>query len=245
MSEPAPIVLVVDDDANFRRALHRLLQTEALQVELFSSAEELLKRCPLDGPGCILLDLQLPRRSGLDLQAEFAARGITTPIVFLTGHGDIGSSVTAMKAGAVDFLTKPVQKAALMAALAQAFARDRTRRAADARKREALVRLRSLTPRETDVLRLVIAGMLNKQIAGQLGTSEATIKIHRGRVMQKMQVTSVADLVRAAEAAGVHAVTPGGDPAARPADPKLDRLDASRKTRPSDTGAGQSYQQKV
>ena len=203
MNEPSPIVLVVDDDAGFRRALHRLLKAEALEVELFSSAEELLKRGPLDGPGCILLDLQLPGGSGLDLQTKFAARGITTPIVFLTGHGDIGSSVTAMKAGAVDFLTKPVQKAALMAALGQAFARDRARRTADARKQEALVRLRSLTPRETDVLRLVIRGLLNKQIAAELGTSEATIKVHRGRVMQKMQVPSVAELVRVAEAAGV------------------------------------------
>ena len=203
MSEPEPIVLVVDDDASFRRALQRLLLTEAFQVELFASAEELLQRGPLGGPGCILLDLQLPRRSGLDLQAEFAARGINTPIVFLTGHGDIGSSVTAMKAGAVDFLTKPVQKAALMAALQQAFQRDRARRAIDARKQEALLRLRSLTPRETEVLRLVIRGLLNKQIAAELGASEATIKVHRGRVMQKMGVPSVAELVRLAEAAGL------------------------------------------
>jgi FixJ family two-component response regulator len=203
MSAPGPIVLVVDDDPSFRRALHRLLGTEAFQVELFSSAEELLKRGPLDGPGCILLDLQMPGSNGLDLQAKFAVRGITTPIVFLTGHGDIGSSVTAMKAGAVDFLTKPVRKTALMAALGQAFERDRTRRTADARKQQALERLRSLTPRETEVMRLVIRGMLNKQIAAELGASEATIKIHRGRVMQKMQVISVAELVRVAEAAGV------------------------------------------
>jgi FixJ family two-component response regulator len=241
MSEPGPIVLVVDDDANFRRALHRLLKTEALQVELFSSAEELLKRGPLGGPGCILLDLQLPRRSGLDLQAEFAARGITTPIVFLTGHGDIGSSVTAMKAGAVDFLTKPVQKAALMAALGQAFERDRTRRTADARKQEALARLRSLTPRETEVLRLVVRGMLNKQIAAELGTSEATIKIHRGRVMQKMQVSSVADLVRVAEAAGVYAITPARSSAVPPADANPDHAGAARKTRTFDASAGCWY----
>jgi len=205
MNEPSPIVLVVDDDAGFRRALHRLLKAEALEVELFSSAEELLKRGPLDGPGCILLDLQLPGCSGLDLQTKFAARGIATSIVFLTGHGDIPSSVTAMKAGAVDFLTKPVQKATLMTAVGQAFERDRNRRATDAWKQEALGRLRSLTPRETDVLRLVVRGMLNKQIAAELGTSEATIKVHRGRVMQKMQVPSVAELVRVAEAAGVGA----------------------------------------
>jgi FixJ family two-component response regulator len=204
MSEPEPIVLLVDDDANFRRAVHRLLKTEAFVVELFASAEELLKRGPLAGPGCILLDLQLPRRSGLDLQAEFVSRGITTPIVFLTGHGDVPSSVTAMKGGAIDFLTKPVQKTELVAAIREAFKRDRAWRAADAWKQEALARLQALTPRETDVLRLVVRGMLNKQIAAELGTSEATVKVHRGRVMQKMQVPSVAELVRVAEAAGVN-----------------------------------------
>jgi FixJ family two-component response regulator len=175
---------------------------------LFASAEELLERGPLDGPGCILLDLQLPRRSGLDLQAEFARKGIATPIVFLTGNGDIPSGVTAMKAGAVDFLTKPVERAALMAALGQAFDRDRTGRAAAAWKQQALVRLRSLTPRETEVLRLVVRGRLNKQIAAELGASESTIKVHRGRVMQKMRVPSVAELVRLAEAAGVDGVQP-------------------------------------
>jgi FixJ family two-component response regulator len=208
VSERRPVVLVVDDDASFRRALLRLLKTEALQVELFASAEELLERSPLDGPGCILLDLQLPRRSGLDLQAEFVARGVITPIVFMTGHGDLPSGVTAMKAGAVDFLTKPVEKASLMAALGRAFECDSNRRAAAFRKQQALVRFRSLTPRETDVLRLVVGGRLNKQIAAELCISESTIKVHRGRVMQKMRVRSVAELVRVAEAAGVDGAGP-------------------------------------
>ena len=201
--EPGPIVLVVDDDPSFRRAVHRLLRTEAFQIELFSSADEVLARGPLNGPGCILLDLHLPGRNGLDLQAEFARRGIATPIVFLTGHGDIPSSVIAIRAGAADFLTKPVPKAALVAALEQAIERDRARRLVDARKQEALERLETLTPRERQVFHLVVRGRLNKEIAGELGTTESTIKVHRGRVMQKMQVSSVADLVRVAEAAGV------------------------------------------
>jgi len=203
VSEPNPIVLVVDDDPSFRRALLRLLKTEPFRVESFSSADEVLARGPLDGPGCILLDLHLPGRNGLELQAEFARRGIATPIVFLTGHGDIQSSVSAMRAGAVDFLTKPVPKATLIAALTRAIEGDRTRRMADSRRQEALDRLGALTPRETEVLRLVVRGKLNKEIAGALGLSEATVKVHRGRVMEKMQVLSVADLVRVAEAAGI------------------------------------------
>jgi FixJ family two-component response regulator len=209
MSEREPTVLVVDDDPSFRRGLQRLLKAEAFQVELFSSADEVLARGPLDGPGCILLDLHLPGINGLDLQAEFVRQGITTPIVFLTGQGDIRSSVTAMRAGAVDFLTKPVPKAALMAALGQAIERDRTRRTAAAQKQKTLDRFGTLTPREKQVLRLVVRGRLNKEIAAELGATESTIKVHRGRVMQKMQVSSVADLVRAAGAAEVDG-TPGG-----------------------------------
>jgi FixJ family two-component response regulator len=149
----------------------------------------------------------------LDLQVEMRARGLTTPIVFLTGHGDIPSSVTAMKAGAVDFLTKPASKTALLAAVNQALQLDQARRAAHAAKRDVLERVRSLTPRETEVLQLVVQGLPNKLIGAGLGASEATVKVHRGRVMQKMRVLSVAELVRAAELAEIRPSAPAGSPA--------------------------------
>jgi len=201
VNDSGPIVLVVDDDTSFRQAVGRMLTLEGLTVELFASAEELTQRRPLDGPGCILLDLHLPRLQGLALQARLSAQGITTPIIFLSGNGDIPSTVSAIKAGAVDFLTKPVEKALLMGTVMQAFARDREQRAALVKKREALLRVQSLTPREMQVMHEVVRGLLNKQIAAELKTSEATIKVHRARVMQKLRVSSVAELVRLSEEA--------------------------------------------
>jgi len=203
MPELKPVVRVADDDAGFRKALCRLLELEGFSVEPFASAEALLQHPALGGPGCIVLDLQMPGLNGLDVQEQLAARKIRTPIIFLTGTGDIPTTVTAIKAGAIDFLTKPVSKDALVTAVTSAIARDRTRRVAEAAKREVSNRAASLTPREREVMRLVVLGRLNKQIAAELGICEATTKVHRGRVMQKMHVVSVADLVRATEEAGL------------------------------------------
>jgi FixJ family two-component response regulator len=208
VSAPDPVVLVVDDDASFRTAIGRLLSAAGFEAELFASADAFLRRRPLDGPGCILLDLDMPGKNGLDLQAELAAHGVFTPVVFLTGRGDIPTTVSAIKAGALDFLTKPVRKGPLIDALEAAFERDRVRRAADATRQAALMRISSLTPREIEVMHLVVRGLLNKQIAAELGTSEATIKVHRARVMQKMRVVSVADLVRAVQEAGLEPPPP-------------------------------------
>jgi FixJ family two-component response regulator len=226
-TEPDPIVLVVDDDASFRTAIGRLLGAAGFEFELYASAEALLRRRPLDRTGCILLDLDMPGKNGLDLQADLAARGIGTPVVFLTGRGDIPSTVTAIKAGALDFLTKPVRKGPLVAAIEAAFERDRVRRAAEAARKGALLRVGSLTPREREVMHLVVRGLLNKQIAAELNTSEATVKVHRGRVMQKMRVVSVADLVRAVQEAGLESPEPSPPPpASAPPEPPANRPDA-------------------
>jgi FixJ family two-component response regulator len=210
MTDVPPIVFVVDDDPSVRRAIKRLIESVGLQVELFGSAPEFLRSKRPDAPSCLVLDIRLPGISGLDFQRQLAEADIHIPIIFITGHGDIPMSVRAMKAGAVEFLTKPFRDEDLLAAIQLALERDRTRRQQESERRQqeseirALrERFKSLTPREQEVLRLVVLGRLNKQIAGELGTSEITIKVHRARVMRKMQAESLADLVRMASRLGL------------------------------------------
>lgn len=197
-------VFVVDDDASVRKALGRLLRSAGLDVELFDSAEAFLQQAPPGGPSCLVLDVHMPGLNGLDLQAELYHRGIHVPIIFITGQGNIPMSVRAMKAGAADFLAKPFGDDALLSAIESAIEKDRHLRLEQAEVREIQQRLERLTPRERQVLELVITGILNKQIAEKLGTSEKTIKVHRGRMKRKMNVKSVAELVRLAEKAGIH-----------------------------------------
>jgi FixJ family two-component response regulator len=192
----AGTVYVVDDDKGFLRSMDRLLRTASYAVRTFTSAQEFLASERSDAPACLLLDLRMPGVSGIDLQEQLMASGEDLPIVFLSGHAEFQSGVRAMKAGAVDFLAKPFTEAELLAAVAKALDKDRRTRAARALKQDALERLARLTPRERQVCDLVATGLLNKQIAGELGAAEKTIKCHRGRVMEKLEVGSVAELVR-------------------------------------------------
>jgi FixJ family two-component response regulator len=195
----APVIYLVDDDASFLRALSRRLQAAGYQVEAFGSGEQFLSQRRLQVPGCVVLDLQIPGPGGLGLQEALAQAEEPLPIVFLTGHADVPSSVRAMKQGAVDFLTKPVQGDELLAAVEQALARDAAARETRRHQRQWRARYESLTPREREVFGLVVRGLPNKQIADALGTCERTIKAHRGQVMHKMGVQSAAELGRAVE----------------------------------------------
>ena len=195
----APVVFVIDDDPSVRSSLKFLMSSEGLQVESFDSADSFLRREPPDAPTCLVLDVRLRGLSGLDFQRELAARNIRIPIVFITGHGDIPMTVKAMKAGAIEFLTKPFRDQDLLDAVRIALERDRARREQAKEVADLQQRFDSLTPREQEVISMVVSGMLNKQIADQLGTAENTVKVHRSRAMEKMHAQSFAELVRMIE----------------------------------------------
>jgi FixJ family two-component response regulator len=195
-----PIVFLVDDDQDFRDSLEALFNSMGVKVSTFSSAAEFLKSKLPDTVSCLVLDVRLPNLSGLDLQAELAKASISIPIIFVTGHGDIPMSVKAMKAGAADFLTKPFREQDMLDAVTSAFKRDRKWREIERRLADLRSRLQTLTPREREVMTLVTAGLMNKQVAGKLDVTVITVKTHRGQVMRKMGARSVADLVKIAEA---------------------------------------------
>ena len=202
-SAEEPIVFVIDDDASVREALGNLFRSVGFRVEVFGSASEFLQSKLPDVPSCLILDIRLPRVSGLDFQAELADAGIHIPIIFMTGHGDIPMSVRAMKAGAVDFLTKPFRDQDMLDAVTTAIERDRNSRN-EAKILSSLQALfATLTPREQEVMALVTAGLMNKQIAAKIGVAEITVKIHRGHIMKKMAAKSLADLVRMAQTLGI------------------------------------------
>ena len=203
MTESKPVVYVIDDDPSVRESISDLIQSAGLQVRLFSSAQDFLRSERDDSPGCLILDVRMPGISGLDLQTELTQAGVEIPIIFITGFGDVPMTVQAMKGGALEFLTKPFGEAELLDAVQRTVEIDRS----SYKRRRELAELRSryerLTPREREVMALVVTGMLNKQIAGDLGTSEIMIKVHRGRVMQKMHAESLPELVRMAERIGI------------------------------------------
>jgi FixJ family two-component response regulator len=203
MTDADAMVFVVEDDAPLRESLQDLLRSVGLRVAAFASAQEFLRSKRPDVPGCLVLDVRLPGLSGLELQKRMAEVDMDIPIIFITGHGDIPMTVQAMKAGAVEFLSKPFRDQALLDAIQQALARDRAAREQRAQREALRRRYRSLTPRERDVLALVVTGLLNKQIAGELGTSEASVKVHRQHVMAKMGAGSLAALVRMADRLGI------------------------------------------
>ncbi|MFI4949066.1 MAG: response regulator transcription factor [Alphaproteobacteria bacterium] len=206
MTELPPAIVVIDDDASMRRALDNLFKSVGFSVELFASPQEFLQSKRADRPGCIVLDVRFPGRSGLDMQRDLAAANAQLPIIFITGYGDVSMSVRAMKAGAVEFLTKPFRDQDLLDAVGAALEEDRTRRAGELRLAELRARSDTLTARERQVMSLVVAGRLNKQIAGELGVSEMTVKMHRRQVMRKMQASGVAQLVRLADQLGLSAL---------------------------------------
>jgi len=203
VTEAAPIVFVVDDDPSVRRATERLVHSAGFDVETFGSAAEFLASARPERPACLVLDVRLPGRSGLDLQRELTGSGMDIPIIFVTGHGSIPMTVRAMKAGAVEFLTKPYRRNDLLHAIRAAIERDRVAREHALEATELRQRYERLTPRERDVMALVVTGMLNKEIAGELATAERTIKFHRAHIMQKMKAESLAELVRMAGQLGL------------------------------------------
>jgi len=203
-AETTPVVFVVDDDEELRLALDNLFRSVGLQARLFGSAAEFLKAGAIDEPGCLVLDIRLPGVSGLEFQGQLARMGIELPIVFMTGHGDVPMSVRAMKAGAVDFLTKPFRDQDMLDAVSSAIETDRQRRAAAEAGRDIRVRFEALSPREREVMTLVTRGLMNKQVAGELGLSEITVKLYRAQAMRKMNAGTLADLVRMAEQLALH-----------------------------------------
>lgn len=202
-SSSSAIVLIVDDDAAIRASLDSLFRSVDLETRLFASPAELLDNPLPDRPGCIVLDVRLPGVSGLDLQGQLKRKGVDFPIIFMTGHGDIPMSVRAMKAGAVDFLSKPFRDQDMLDAVTSALKRDLQRRSEAAAERDLRAQYETLTEREREIMGYVTSGLMNKQVAGLVGLSEITVKIHRGSVMRKMKAKSLADLVRKAEALGV------------------------------------------
>lgn len=202
-SADEPIVMIVDDDPSMRRALTNLFQSVGLKVEAFGSAAEIMEAKPPVVPSCLVLDIRLPGSSGFDLQADLAKANIHTPIIFITGHGDIPMTVRAMKSGAIDFLTKPVRDQDMLDAVQAAIERDRKRRDAEKSLSGVRSRFEGLTSRQRDILALVASGLMNKQVAGELGLAEITVKIYRGQIMRKMGAKSLADLVRMSEALGI------------------------------------------
>src|SRR6201988_2182244 len=194
-----PTVYVIDDDDSVRASIQDLVESVGLRAESFATAEKFLSVVRRDGPSCLVLDVRLPDTSGLDLQQKLSRAGIRTPIIFITGHADVPMTVRAMKSGAVEFLTKPFREQDLLDVIHRALKRDRQVREKQSQLAELKERYNTLSAREREVMSLVVSGMLNKQIAGELGASETTVKIHRGRVMQKMQAKSLPDLVRMAD----------------------------------------------
>jgi FixJ family two-component response regulator len=203
MTEEQPVVFVIDDDRLVRDSITDLLLSVGLRAETFGSAHEFLGSKRADAPGCIVLDLRLPGSSGLEFQRTLAESGIELPVIFISGHGDISTSVRALKSGAIEFLTKPLREQELLDAVQAGIERDRTRRQQAKLVAELRKRFVSLTPREQEVLAQVVTGRLNKQIAGQLGVSEMTVKVHRSQMMRKMRAKSLVDLVRMADQLGV------------------------------------------
>jgi FixJ family two-component response regulator len=201
--ESQSVVFVVDDDASMRQAMQRLFRSVGLEVEVFASASEFLQRKPSDVPSCLVLDVRLPGLSGLDFQTELAKAGIQVPIVFMTGHGDIPMTVKAMKAGAIEFLPKPFRDQDMLDAVRLGLERDRARREGEMAISDIRAKYATLTPREQEVMACVTAGLMNKQIAGELQLAEITVKLHRGSVMRKMGAKSLADLVRMADILGI------------------------------------------
>ena len=202
MSTATPIIFIVDDDVSVRESLELLIQTEGWKPETFASAQEFLNRPRVLVPSCLVLDISLPGLNGLELQKRVAVERTEMPIVFITGHGDVPKTVQAMKAGAVEFLTKPFNDEALLSAVRQALERSRLALLHDSEIKELQRRYSSLTPRERQVMALVVSGLLNKQVGGELGISEITVKAHRGQIMHKMKADSLADLVRMAAKLG-------------------------------------------